>query len=117
MDQVLQRLDELESDSNKAQLAIPSPESRGTVPSASDFISLSDSIQQLSLSMHSDTVKTVMEMHPEYHMFVVARGMQLKNLISSSLHPEELLYGMMGVYEYLLSSGGDSAGYLKHICF
>lgn len=111
MDQVLQRLDELESDSNKAQLAIPS------VPRASDFLSLSDSIQQLSLSMHSDTVKTVMEMHPEYHMFVVARDMQLKNLTSNSLHPEELLYGMMGVYEYLLSSGGDSAGYLKHICF
>lgn len=34
-----------------------------------------------------------------------------------NLKAEELLFGMISVYEYLMSSGGDAWGYFKHLHF
>lgn len=48
---------------------------------------------------------------------MLAKGGNAKNLALLSNRAEELMYGMLGVYDYLMSSGGDSLGYFKHMYF
>lgn len=54
-------------------------------------------------------------MCPEYWVQVVARGANVKNMSMQSLWAEELMYGMMNVFDYLATSGRGSQSYFKHM--
>lgn len=112
MQRVLDRLDRLESARGPGGRHYP-PDN----PSPADLTQLSDSIHQLSLSVHPEPAKTGTELRPEYHVQVIAKGGQIKNMSAANLRSEELMYGMMCAYDHLLASGGDAGPYFKHMLF
>lgn len=70
------------------------------------------------MSVHSDQApKTGIELCPDNYVYVVAKGGIINNMSILNLRPEELLFGMISVYDYLMSSGGDARGYFKHLQF
>lgn len=113
---LVNRLDRLES----AQPLIKAEggQSQQANPSPSDMAKLTLSIDHLSLSViHDQPQNPGNELRPEYWVQVVAKGLNIKQMSMNNLHSEELLFGMMSVYKYLLGSKGDSNGYLKHMMF
>lgn len=117
---ILKRLDKLESGRDQsAGHGDGSHTGRPANPSPSDLANLSDSIHQLSLSVHSEPPpqKSGTELRPEYYVQVIAKGGTVRNMSCMNLRSEELMYGMCSVYDYLLSSGGDAAAYFKHLMF
>lgn len=79
---------------------------------------LTSSIDHLSLLVvHDHPQNPGNELRPEYWVQVVARGLNMKQMSMGNLRAEELLFGMMCVYEHLLGAKDDSNGYLKHTMF
>lgn len=123
---VVSRLERLETGGNHGVGAVggmevphPAGPEFAQQVSPSYFTSLSDSIHQLSMSLSPDGAKqrTGMEYRPEFHVHVIARGLPEKNMDHTCLKPEEFLYGMIGVYKYLLLQGHHAEAYLWHLCF
>lgn len=116
---ILNRLERLESKEPHAGAVGGDTTDRPAHPSPSDLTSLSDSIHKLSLSVHAEASpqKIGTELRPEYYVHVVARGNTVKNMSMLSLRSEELLFGMLSVYDYLRSNGGDARGYFLHMMF
>lgn len=113
LNRVLHRSDKIEA--KPAGTAGQDPKSN---PNPADFVNLTDSIHKLSLSVHhQDQHKSGIEYRPEYYVQVLAKGENAKNLSLLSNRAEELMFGMLGVYNYLMLPGGDSLGYFKHIYF
>lgn len=106
--QILNRLDRLESGGNRNPQQNPSP---------AELAQLSDSIHQVSLSVHPEPSKSGIEMRPEYYVHVVVKGRSSRNMQMCTMRAKELMFGMINVYDYLLSGGEDAGGYFKHLLF
>lgn len=133
LQQVTQRLDKMEQDREDVLMRIldrlDTLESKGNIPlspdigrkrnpSPSDFTQLSDSIHQLSLSVGKDAAQPKgTELKPEYYVHVLTKGGNVKNMSLLTTKPEELIYGMLGVYDNLMATGGDARGYFAHLIF
>lgn len=116
---IMHRLDKLEEKSNTNQGGrAGGPGSPQGQPTAADFNSLTDTLQNLSMAMTADTTpKTGIEYRPEYYVQVLAKGFSVKNMNHLVMKSEELLYGMLKVYMFLLEHSSDSRGYLGHMDF
>lgn len=113
---IMDRLDSLESKQH-SHPAGPKAETKGN-PSLSDLTQLLDSIHQLSLSVGSDSTQPKgMDLKPEYYVHVLAKGGNVNNMSLLTNKPEELMYGMIGLFDNLLATGGDAMGYFKRLNF
>lgn len=120
--EIIHRLDKLEADKPAgagAQSAYTGFAPGKPQPTAADFNSLSDSINHLSLAMDHDhgATKKGMELRPEFHVQVLAKGSNIKSMNPIALRSEELLYGMLCVYIHMLENCLESKGYLAHMKF
>lgn len=83
-------------------------------PSPSEMVQLSDSVHQLSMSVqHESQQPSGTEMRPEYWVQVVAKGGNIKSMSVQNIRAEELMYGMLCVYDYMVASGKGSKSYLN----
>lgn len=108
---IIHRLDKLEAKTTGPARHDQAGSASGQGPTAADFNSLSDMLQHLSMAMAPDSPKTGMMYRPEYHVQILVKGVNIRQMNALSMRSEELLYGMLNVYMYLLDNGKN----VRHI--